>query len=92
MEGVVHDPENKTFFIEADGYRSYMKYRKISDTVLEYYTTYVPEELRSRGLAQQVVKTALDFARENNMKVIPACSFVDKYLQKNKEYQDLRSN
>jgi hypothetical protein len=92
MEDIVHDTEKKMFFIEADGYRAYMKYRKISDTVLEYYTTFVPEELRGRGLAQKVVKTALDFARENNMKVNPACSFVDKFLQKNKEYQDLRSN
>lgn len=92
MEEVVHDMEKMMFFIELDGYRSYMKYRKISDTVLEYYTTFVPEELRGKSLAQIIVKTALEFARKNNMKVIPACSFVDKYIQANNEYHDLRSN
>jgi len=92
MEEVVHDTEKMMFFIELDGYRSYMKYRKISDTLLEYYTTFVPEELRGKGFAQIIVKTALEFARKNNMKVIPACSFVDKYIQANKEYHDLRSN
>jgi len=87
---VIHDAENRMFTLDTDGFQSRMKYREISDTELEYYTTFVPEELRGRGIAQIVVKAALDYARQNGFKVKPTCSFVDKYMQKNKQYADLR--
>ncbi len=56
--------------------------------------TEVPEELEGQGIASHLAKFALDFARENQLKVKNQCRFVQVFLRRNPEYQDLiiRSN
>lgn len=51
--------------------------------------TYVPTTLRGRGIAQKLVRTALEHAKEKNLKVVPACSYVDVFIQRNRDYQPL---
>jgi hypothetical protein len=48
-----------------------------------------PRELEGRGLASKVVRTALDFARAQKLKVIPQCPFVAWYIREHQEYADL---
>ncbi|MCF7912625.1 MAG: N-acetyltransferase [Candidatus Cloacimonetes bacterium] len=86
---VIHDIESSQFYLEYEGKRALMDYRKISDKVLEYYHTYVPRALRIQGLASRVVYAALEYARENEFKIIPTCSFVKHYIEKDKRFQDL---
>ncbi|HET8797191.1 MAG TPA: GNAT family N-acetyltransferase [Thermoanaerobaculia bacterium] len=42
-----------------------------------------------RGIAGALVKHALDDARARGLKVIPRCSYVRAYIEKNAEYRDL---
>ena len=51
--------------------------------------TFVPPELRGRGLAEKLVRTALDEARAAKRSVVPACSYVAAFLQRHPEYQAL---
>ena len=44
--------------------------------------TEVPEALEGRGLASLLAKTALDYARSNDLTVVPICPFVRSYLEK----------
>jgi hypothetical protein len=45
--------------------------------------------MRGGGVASTLAKTALDWARANNMKIDVVCPFVDGYLQSHPEYSDL---
>ncbi|WP_297421995.1 GNAT family N-acetyltransferase [Clostridium sp.] len=51
--------------------------------------TYVSKELRGQNIGAQLVKRVVDFARENNKKVIPQCWFAEDEFNAHKEYQDV---
>lgn len=51
--------------------------------------TEVPEALEGRGLASDLAKFALDYARQKQLKVKVYCEFVQVYLKKHPQYQDL---
>ncbi len=51
--------------------------------------TEVPEEAEGQGIASELAKFALDFARENQLKVKNQCRFVQVFLRRNPEYNDL---
>jgi len=53
--------------------------------------TEVPLEFEGHGLAGKLAKTALDFARTNNLRVVPQCPYITHHLRKHPEYQDLVS-
>ena len=51
--------------------------------------TFVSDELRGQKIAQQLMKKMVDFARQENKKIVPQCSFAQKEFTKNKEYEDV---
>jgi predicted GNAT family acetyltransferase len=76
------------FELEQDGHVAYLQYT-IAGHVLALIHTEIPESLRGTGIASTLAKTALDWARENHMKVDVVCPFVAGYLQTHPEYSDL---
>jgi uncharacterized protein len=76
------------FEIEQDGHVAYLEYT-IAGKVLELLHTEVPKELRGRGLASELAITALNWARDNGMKVDVVCPSVAGFLQHHNEYSDL---
>ena len=51
--------------------------------------TEVPVEFEGRGVASKLVETALNYARDNDLKVIPICPFVAAFIRRNPECQPL---
>lgn len=51
--------------------------------------TGVNPELRGQGLAEKLVLEAVAYARKNQLKIIPFCSYVSVYLGKHPEVQDV---
>jgi len=76
------------FEIERNGEVAYLEYT-LSGNVLGLIHTEVPEKLRGMGLASSLAETALDWARENNLKVDIICPSVQAYVSKNPQYSDL---
>ncbi len=89
MSTVVHDKEKEIFFIEKDGSRSELRYRRVSENVLDYFSTFVPPENRGQGLAEKLAESALDFALDHGYYVIPSCWYVSKYIDRHIKYQSL---
>lgn len=85
-----HDKDQQKFYLINDGKESHVLYRMNDNNIMNIYRTYVPNELRHKGLAGKVVKAALEYAKENNLKVIPSCSYADYFIDMNKEYEDLK--
>lgn len=51
--------------------------------------TEVPESVEGKGVGSQLAKFALDYAREKQLKVKNYCRFVQVFLHRHPEYQDL---
>ncbi|MFV0157641.1 N-acetyltransferase [Empedobacter falsenii] len=51
--------------------------------------TGVNPELRGKGLAEKLVLEAVQYARKNQLKIIPFCSYVSVYIGKHPEVQDV---
>lgn len=52
--------------------------------------TYVSDELKGQGVAKLLLKELVDWARKENKKIIPQCSYVEAQMEKNEEYHDIR--
>jgi len=86
---IKHDKKNYRFLAVVEGKESTLNYHIVDEHTWEYVRTYVPPELRSRGIAARIVEFALQYARENQLKIIPTCSYVKTYVDSHKKYQDL---
>ena len=85
---IVHNESAKRFETSIDGHTGYISYKERDDKLV-YDHTIVPQELGGRGVGSALVKEALNYARKNNKKVVPQCSFVSSYINKHPDYQDL---
>jgi len=88
---IEHKKQTHRFEVHIDGYTGYLEYEEQGDDILDFTHTIVPKELGGQGIGSQLVKHGLDYARDNNFKVIPSCSFVDAYMNKHQDYQSLRA-
>jgi predicted GNAT family acetyltransferase len=86
---VNYDIELQRFELQTDGaalaFLSYVQDRKRID--LDH--TFVPDDLRGNGIAANLVRTALNVARQRNRKVIPRCSYVAGFIKRHPEFPDL---
>ncbi|TKR89122.1 hypothetical protein L596_013268 [Steinernema carpocapsae] len=48
---------------------------------MDIYHTRVPVEHQGRGVAKLLVDEAFKYAADNNLKVLPTCTYVDKFAK-----------
>lgn len=90
---IQHYQNQKEFAAEINGKKAVLQYEILnSGKVLDYYHTFVPPELRGQKIGEQIVKFALDYARDNHLKVIPSCPFVQHFIDRHSDYQNLVAN
>lgn len=80
---IVHDTSAHYFKVEIDNHCAYLVYANIDDKTIDLYRTFVPDSMRGMGIAAKLTQSALDYAEQQDFKVIPTCSYVEKYMQKN---------
>ena len=85
---VVHNTAAKRFEISLDGKTAFSKYLLVGEKMIIEHTE-VPVELEGGGIASRIVRTALDYARAQNLKVMPLCPFTAGFIHRHPEYQDL---
>jgi len=61
----------------------------LAGDVITFEHTVVPEALRGRGIARELVEAALASVRERGLKVVPRCEVFDAYMRKHPETHDL---
>lgn len=77
-----HDRTGHQFETTVDGYRAYLAYVDLGKQTLDFYRTFVPDALRGRGVAAELAQHALDYAEREGYTVIPSCSYVERYLER----------
>ena len=77
------------FFVEMDGnILAEMVYTIPSPNKMIIEHTEVSDELRKK-VGDQLVHTAVEYARTNNIKIIPLCPFASSVFKKKPEYADV---
>ena len=85
---VRHNEAEHRFEAIVDGHLSVCDYEDV-DGKRVFTHTLVPPELRGRGIAEQLVRAGLADARAKGLKVIPACSYVEVFIKRHREFADL---
>ncbi len=90
MVTVMHEKSSQQFVAVVEGKTAYLDYDILNNgTLLDYHHTFVPPELRGRNIAQDIVKFALEYAKQNHLHIKPSCPYVERYIEKHPEYQSL---
>lgn len=77
---------------EGDELKGYIDY-VLTDSVMDMPHTKVFPEFEGQGVGSALVKGALDQVREmdGGVKVKPTCPFIDVWIKRHPDYEDLRA-
>jgi len=90
MDFEVHrDDARHRYHAEIDGHEARILFAPAGDRTLDFQHTQVAPELRGRGIADALVRQALDDVRARGERIIATCPFVKSFLARHPEYQDL---
>lgn len=85
---VSHNPANHRFEVWIDGKLSKLDYiQDVKNFVITHVGVY-PEH-RGQGVAAKIVEAALQYARENALRVVPMCSYAAAYIRRNPKHMEL---
>ncbi|MSU24562.1 MAG: N-acetyltransferase [Opitutus sp.] len=85
---VQHNVAEFRFEAMVEGSLAVADYEAAGDVVV-FTHTFVPPDLRGRGIAEKLVRAALEWARTENRRVVPACSYVAAFIRRNPDFQSL---
>ena len=83
-----HEPERGRFVASLGAAEAVLEYRPAGAGVLEYFHTFVPDELCGKGIASELVEFALEYAGSEGFEVIPTCPFVARVMRAEPRYRD----
>lgn len=69
-----------------------MSYVPTGDNLLIIDHTYVSEELKGQGVAKLLLNEVVEYARNENLKIIPLCPYAAGQMKDNEEYADVLAN
>ncbi|PTB93771.1 GNAT family N-acetyltransferase [Marivirga lumbricoides] len=78
------------FFIQENGTETAeMTYSVINGKEIVIESTEVDKEKRGQGLGKKLVMASVDYARNNDLQIIPACPFAEAVFEKNDNIRDV---
>jgi predicted GNAT family acetyltransferase len=86
---VTNDTEHHRFLVRLPGGEGELIYRQIAPHTLELIHTRVDPALRGHGVAEVLAVTAIAYAREHGLHIVPTCAYVQRWLDKHPEHKDL---
>ena len=78
---IENNRDSSRFEVMVNGKLAWLDYRAEPGTIFLLYVE-VPAEENGRGIASRLAKTALEFARDRGLKVVPHCPFIAEYMRK----------
>lgn len=84
---IQHEP-GKRYFAVVEGAEAEAAYREDADGTRSFDHTYVPDAMRGKGIAEQLVRHALDDTVRSGHRFTAVCPYVKSFVQKHPEYQE----
>jgi uncharacterized protein len=77
------------FFIDENGeWIAELTYVNDNGTMTIDHTE-IDEKLRGEGIGEDLVRAAVEYARENGLKINPVCPYAKKVIDRTPEFQDV---
>ena len=86
---VRRNPAASSYEADIDGHLAVAEYLLEDDRMI-FTHTFVPPELRGRGVAEKLVRTALEEARQEGRRVVPQCSYVALFIRRQRNQPGVR--
>jgi predicted GNAT family acetyltransferase len=88
---VKNNAELSRFEAQVSDFTAVIDYQLVGNKIIFLHTG-VPDEIAGHGIGGKMAKTALGFARDSGLKVVPQCPFVAGYISRHPVYLDLVVN
>jgi hypothetical protein len=85
---LIDNKEQHSYELWVENKRSFIDYKLENDQSVLLHTE-VPEELEGKGIAAALVEKTFQYLEEQNMKVVPVCSYVLTYLKRYPKWNHL---
>lgn len=85
---VIHNAGASRFEAAPQGQLAFASYRRLGDVLVLVHTE-VPAALQGQGVAAALVRSALDWARAQGLRVRPSCSYAASYMRRHPATLDL---
>lgn len=85
---VVNNKDKLRFEVYLNGEYASIEYQYYKGDIAFMHTT-VPEVFRGKGIAAAMAVAALNFAKEQHLKIMLYCPYVSKYVKEHPEYYPL---
>jgi predicted GNAT family acetyltransferase len=87
---VTNNVDRSRFEIHVEDGRlaGFSEYRE-SDGVRDFIHTVVKDDFEGQGIGSKLARAALDQTRADGLKVVATCPFINGWIAKHPDYQDL---
>lgn len=86
---VIDDPQEQRYTArDGDTMAGLLAYRAAADVLVLTHTEVDPS-YEGRGVGSRLVREVLDDVRARDLRVVPRCPFVQGWIERHADYQDL---
>lgn len=84
VNSIEHLPTEQKFSAKCGGAEASLHYRLSSSaakTTIDFNSTWVPPEFRGKGIAEKLVRTGIQWAKEQGYEIHASCWYAAKFLR-----------
>lgn len=85
---IEHKPARQRFEAVVEQHLCLLEYVRDGQTVAMNHVQ-VPKPVGGRGIAGELTRHALDWARSEGLKVVPNCPYIATWIKRHPDYQEL---
>ena len=85
---IINNEEKSRFEMPVEGQTAVIEYTRAGDTYSLNHTE-VPSSLEGGGVGKKLAAQALDYIKSKGGKVEPRCSFINAYIKRHPEWNDI---
>lgn len=90
MSEIRNNTEENRFEYQVDDHTAVADYILTKDNRIVLTHTEVPKSMEGQGIGSKLAKTAFEYAKENELKVMPLCPFMASFVRRHRdEYADM---
>lgn len=78
----------RQFEIRTDDGLAFLQYERSGNRIAIRHTE-VPESMGGKGIGGQLARSALEYARDNGLRAVVFCPFVQSYVKRHPEFDGL---
>jgi uncharacterized protein len=86
---VANAPDRDRYELSIDGELVGFTAYRARPGLIAFIHTEVDERFQGRGLADKLIRFALEDAREQDLAVLPFCPFVKAFIERHREFEAL---